>query len=167
VAYLQAVMTDAHVLAESLLLSNHASCKDSRSDIDITHLRTYMFYSGSALHLFLSAQEPQGWKWGAAEEEAYDQCHAAITEGLKDRILGYNDGPSTIAGGLMTGKRPLPQHEGDWRPKQPSQTSQPKTTHSQGDRKPKSRAQEAGNWRNGRSAQGAGRFDLLGGMTNS
>lgn len=160
VAYLQAVMTDAHILAESLLLSDHASCTDSRSDIDVTHLRTYVFYNGSALHLFLSAQEPQGWKWSPKEQEAFDRCLSAITEGLEDRILGFNDGRAPNQQTEMSSKRPLPQREIDTR------STQLKTNSGYVGGKP-SRAEEFGNWRKGRPAQGAGRFDLLGSMTGS
>lgn len=159
VAHLQAVMTDAHILSESLLLSNHGSCKDSRSEVDITHLRTYMFYSGSALHLFLSAQEPQGWKWTAAEQEGLDLCLTAVTEGLEDRILGWTDGARAERRAEPMSKRPFAHREDK------SRSTQSKTTNGYGNVKPKSRAKEAGNWRVGRNTQGTGRFDLLEAMT--
>lgn len=149
VAYLKAVMTDAHVLAESLLLSNHPSCKDSRAEIDITHLRTYVFFSGSALHLFLAGEEPGGWKWTPADQEAYDQCLAAVVEGLEDRILGWKDGDRIYS------RQELKHYD---------ETEAAKLGP---DGKRKGRAETEGNWRDVKSKQLSGRFDLLNGMTTS
>lgn len=187
VAYIQAVMTDAHILAESLLLSNHPTCKDSRGDIDITHLRTYVFYSGSVLHLFLSGEEPGGWKWGQEEQDAFDTCLPVIAEGLETKILGWAEShPEAQDGGAAIWRRGGPKLQPAQESKQQTQqhateasdsrsttqathaTSSSSTTataNGNGNGKRGSRA-DTGNWRDARTKPQSGRFDLLNGMTS-
>jgi len=87
-AHLQAIMTDSHLLAEALLLSD--SNTDKGSEGEMTHLRTYKFYSGSTIHRFLQRLKSEGWKWSQANQETYELCLSALVEGIEDRIIGWN-----------------------------------------------------------------------------
>ena len=85
-------MTDAHLLAQALLLLPDPADQTSEKS-GLTHLIPFVFFSGVILHTLLSGEEPQSssvWRWSEAEREMYEKCLGAVTEGLEDVIIGWS-----------------------------------------------------------------------------
>jgi hypothetical protein len=166
-AHLQAVMTDSHLLAEALLLSG--SDTDKGSESELTHLRTYKFYSGSTIHRFLQKLKPEGWKWSQANQEIYELCLSALVEGIEDRIIGWNvevHAPTTDADAGETVDLDVEQKEVvNGRKRKEEDGAKP----TQGEEKVGKTKKKGGKSKKGSKGQGQGhaqgRFDLLNGLT--
>jgi len=95
VAQLGATMTDAHLLAQALLLL--PDTPDERGEgPGLTHLIPFVFISGVVLHTLLSGDEPVSssvWRWTETEQETYETCFAAMTDGIEDVIVGWTRTP--------------------------------------------------------------------------
>jgi hypothetical protein len=164
-AHLQAVMTDSHLLAEALLLS------DSDSDSgEMTHLRTYMFYSGSTIHRFLQKSKPEGWKWSQSNQETYELCLAAVVEGIEERVVGWTVGVD-VARPLASGEAVEAEGEEEEEVSggKKRKESPPLPGRVDGDKARKSKSKKKkGKGQNGSGhSQGPaqGRFDLLNSLT--
>lgn len=100
-AMIKAVMTDSIILAQALLLTDPIEDESPpRVDGDVTHLKPFMFFSGSMAHILLSGDLPPVWKWTEPDQSAYDQCLPALVEGIEDSILGWKGSPGTKSGQL-------------------------------------------------------------------
>ncbi|ORY20427.1 hypothetical protein BCR39DRAFT_488877 [Naematelia encephala] len=110
VAQLTGVMTDSHLLAQSLLLTPDlpptATHKSKREHVHpITHLTPFMFFSGITLHTLLSGDIPpeSEWKWSEREDLLLERCLEAVVEGL-DRdevVVGWTTSPKPGMTGMM------------------------------------------------------------------
>ena len=126
VGQMSSTLVDAIVLAQALLLfpeedlanlttaQTDAKTNDTRH---LTHLTPSMFFSGVHLHHLLNGEEPRvaSWSWSPREQQTYDQCLAAVTEGLGEHVVPSRreapaPHPTKRASDFATGPRTMSQH---------------------------------------------------------
>jgi len=105
IAQISATMTDAHLLAQALLLLPDSPDRPSENP-GLTHLVPFVFFSGTVLHSLLSGIELESssiWRWTDTERAAYDECLPALTEGIEEHVVGWIRPPlrPTVPTGVM------------------------------------------------------------------
>ena len=119
-AQLSAVMMDANLLAQALVLLpdtvkaklDHNSTNDDVAGykpksgeaafgetMRLTHLIPFIFISGVALHCLLQDLDPPlhtGWRWMNVQQDMLERCLAAVLEGIEESVTSIHK-PTTKA----------------------------------------------------------------------
>ncbi|WWC86760.1 uncharacterized protein L201_001639 [Kwoniella dendrophila CBS 6074] len=106
IAQIGSVWSDAHVLAQALLLLPEDTIpalddeptletENGDEELGVTHIIPFIFISGITLHSILSNNESYlqggGWKWSKEEEDLYESCWNALIDDLnQDVIVGLS-----------------------------------------------------------------------------